>query len=430
MRRQSRRRFLKRTVAVAGASVGAPYGITSNALGGPSALPASERVTMGLLGAGPRGSYVMGHFLQQRGVQWLAVCDCRRNRLDAAKGRVDKHNGNKDCDAYSDFRDLLGRGDIDALLIATGDRWHTPASIMAAKAGKDIYCEKPISLTLAEGRALARTIRRCGMVFQAGHQRRSVGSYRFQVEVARSGRIGKVHTILSQMWENGTCPLEAPRPVPPGFGYDMWLGPTPYHPFTHARVQRWNDFWDTGGGSLIGMGCHYTDIAQWGHDSDDTGPVAYEGEARWAPDSFSDVPVAAEVRCTYADGVKIILRLKGAFRERFIRFIGTQGWIQVDDGTNTVTAEPASILTNRSVFARSWAQTGDHVQNFLKCVKTRQRPTCHAESAHRATTICHAANICLRLRRPLKWDPKAERFVGDAQANSMISRAMRAPWRL
>ena len=430
MEEQSRRGFLRRTAAAVGASVGAPHVITSSALGGPSVAPASERVTMGLLGAGPRGSYVMGHFLAQPDVQWRAVCDCRRKRLDIAKARVDKHNGNNDCDAYGDFRELLGRGDIDALLIATGDRWHTLASIMAAKAGKDIYCEKPISLTLAEGRALAEAIRRYGTVYQAGHQRRSVDSYKFQVEVAQSGMIGRVHTVLSRMWENSTCRPEAPRPVPAGFDYERWLGPTPYHPFTNARVAGWNNFWDTGGGSLIGMGCHYTDIAQWGHDSDDTGPVAYEGEARWAPDSFSEVPVAGEVRCTYADGVKVVLRLKGAFNERFIRFIGTQGWIQVDDGTNAITAEPASILKKRSVSARSWAHTGDHAQNFLACVKTRQRTTCHAESAHRATTICHAANLCLRLGRSLKWDPKAERFIGDAEANHMRSRAMRPPWRL
>ena len=178
------------------------------------------------------------------------------------------------------------------------------------------------------------------------------------------------------------------------------------------------------------MGCHYTDIAQWAHDSDETGPVAYEGEARWDPKSFADMPRAGEVRCTYADGVKLVIRLKGAFNQRFIRIIGSEGWIQVDDGTNKITAEPASILRRRSVLAGSWARTGDHVQNFLKCVKTRQRTTCHVESAHRANTICHAANICLRLGRALKWDPKAERFVGDDQANRMMSRAMRSPWRL
>jgi len=429
MKRQSRRDVLKQTAGLAGAAA-LPYAITSDALGAPGVAPASERITMGLLGAGHRGSYVMGHFLAQKPVQWLAVCDCRADRLKTAKARVDKHNANTDCHAYRDFRDLLARGDIDALLIATGDRWHTPATIMAAKAGKDMYCEKPVSLTIAEGRALARTIGRYATVYQAGHQRRSVDSYRFQVEVARSGMIGQVHTILCQMWENAPRPRPTPRPVPAGFWYDMWLGPTPYHPFTNERVYGWNDFWDTGGGSLIGMGCHYTDIAQWARNCDDTGPVAYEGEATWNPKSFADVPKAAEVRCTYADGVKLVISLKGAFNQRFIRFIGSEGWIQVDDGTNRITAEPASILRRRGVLAGSWAHTGDHVQNFLTCVKTRQRTTCHVESAHRANTICHAANICLRLGRGLKWDPKAERFTGDDQANRLLSRAMRPPWRL
>ena len=430
MSRHTRRGFLKRLTGMVGAQAAAPYVITSSALGGAGSVPASERITMGILGAGPRGTYVMGHFLIQKGVQWLAVSDCRTARRDAAKRRVDQHNRNADCAAYDDFRQLLARADIDAVLIAAGDRWHALMSILAAKAGKDIYCEKPITLTIAEGRALAEAIQRYGTVYQAGHQRRSVDSYRFQVEAARSGMIGRVHTILCQMWESGTCRPEAPRPVPKGFNYDMWLGPTPYHPYTNARVHRWNDFWDTGAGPLIGMGCHYADIAQWGRHSDDTGPIAYEGQALFAPESFTEVPVSGEVRCTYADGVKLILRSKGAFAERFIRFIGSEGWVQVDDHTNLITAEPASILKARSVSARSWAHTGDHVQDFLRCVKTRQRTVCDAESAHRATTICHAVNICLRLGRSLKWDPKAERFLNDPQADGMISRAMRPPWRL
>ena len=181
----------------------------------------------------------------------------------------------------ADFRELLARRDLDAVLIATGDRWHTPLSILAAKSGKDIYSEKPVSLTIGEGRAMVDTMTRYGTVYQAGHQRRSVGSYRFQVETARSGMIGKVHTVICQVWEGPTVALDKPRPVPAGFDYDMWLGPTPWHPYTNAYVNGWNYFWDTGAGPIIGMGCHYTDIAQWGLQRDDTGPVAYEGTATW-----------------------------------------------------------------------------------------------------------------------------------------------------
>jgi len=412
------------------AAVAAPAIVPASALGKDGQAPPSDQITLGVVGYGGRCRRVLRHFMMFKDVRCLAICDVRANQRKAGKARVNAHYRNGDCKTYNDMREMLARPDIDAVLIATGDRWHALASILAAKAGKDMYCEKPITLTIAEGRALADTIKRYGAVYQAGHQRRSVDSYRFQVEVARGGMIGKLHTIICQVWRGPTIGPQAPRPVPPGFDYDMWLGPTPYHRYTNARVAGWNYFWDTGGGPLIGMGCHYTDIAQWGHDSDDTGPVEYEGEAAFDPNAFSETPVTGEVRCTYADGVKIVLRSSGAFAGRYIRFVGTKGWIQVDDHTNVVTAEPRAILTARSISARSWAHAGDHVRNLLDCVKTRGKTTCDAESAHRATTICHAANICIRLGRRLKWDPNTEQFIADDEANHTIARAMRAPWHL
>ena len=396
-------------------------------LGRGAAAP-SERIVLGVIGYGGRCGAILPHFLMFDDVQCVAVSDCRASRLAAAKQVVDNHNGNQDCAASADFRELLARRDIDAVLIATGDRWHTPLSILAAKSGKDIYCEKPVSLTIGEGRALVDTMTRYGTVHQTGHQRRSVGSYAFQVEMARSGKIGKVHTVICQVWEGPTVGLDKPRPVPAGFDYDMWLGPTAWHPYTDAYVNGWNYFWDTGAGPVIGMGCHYTDIAQWGLQRDDTGPVSFEGTATWKRDAFSETPVTADCCCTYADGVKIVLRSSGAFQDRYIRFVGSEGWIQVDDETNAVTAEPASILQARNTSAPGWAQTGDHVRNWLDCIKSRKPTICHPESAHRATTICHAVNIGLRLGRSLKWDPQAERFSDDAQANAMLLRAMRAPW--
>jgi predicted dehydrogenase len=363
-------------------------------------------------------------------VQCLAVCDAQRDRRDAAKAQVDAHYGNSDCIAYRDFNEILSRDDIDAVFIATGDRMHAIASIMAAKAGKDIYSEKPMSLTIEEGRALVKTMKRFGAVYQCGHQRRSVDSYRFQVEVAQSGLIGKVHTVIAQMWKQNPLKPQAPEAVPDGFDYDMWLGPTPYHPFIPIRVKGWNSFWDTGGGAIIGMGCHYTDIAQWGLGKDDTGPVEYEGTACFDKNDFGDVPTTAEITCTYADGRKLVVLSKGEFKERFIRFVGTDGWIQVDDDTNVVTAEPKSLLKLRGISSGSWAQTGGHIRNFLDCMKSRKETTCSPEKSHRATTISHIVNICIRLGRKLKWDPQSEQFIDDSEANRMISRAMRSPWRL
>ncbi len=422
----TRRSFLKHSAAT-GAALSAPIVVPGHALGKGAPAP-SERITLGVIGYGGRCRAILPHFIMFDNVQCISVSDCRADRLAIVKKSVDAHYGNQDCTAYADFRELLARADLDAVLIATGDRWHSPLSILAAKAGKDIYCEKPISMTISESRAMADTMARYGTVHQTGHQRRSVGSYRFQVEVARSGRIGKVHTVVCQVWEGPTVGPDQPRPVPNGFDYDMWLGPTPWHPYTNAYVSGWNYFWDTGAGPLIGMGCHYTDIAQWGLLRDDTGPVTYEGTATWKPSAFSETPVTAECCCTYEDGVKIVLRSSGAFQDRYIRFVGSEGWIQVDDQTNAVTAEPQSILRDRAISARGWAQTGDHVRNWLDCIKTRGRTVCHPESAHRATTICHAVNIGLRLGRSLKWDPQAERFVDDVEANAMLRRAMREPW--
>ena len=428
MQKFRRRTFLKNMAGVLGAAA-FPNIVPASALGRDNTTAPSERITLATIGHGNRCRNVTPHLLLFGQLQCIAVCDARKDRLLAGKAQVDKHYGNTDCAAYDNFRELLAREDLDAVFIATGDRWHSLASIMAARAGKDVYSEKPMSLTIEESRAVVETMKRFGTVYQCGHQRRSVDSYRFQTEVARNGLIGKVHTVIAQNWENPIVEPEGPRPVPEGIDYEMWLGPTPWHPFVPARFNGWNYFWDTGGGTIIAMGCHYTDIAQWGLDTDDTGPVHYKGTAEFVPDNFADVPKTAEVTCTYDDGRKLIVLSRARFADRFIRFIGDKGWIQVDDETNVVTAEPESILKLRQISARSWANPGDHIGNFLRCIKTRQETICSPEKSHRATTIGHIANICIRLGRELNWDPKTERF-DDPDANRMISRAMRPPWRL
>ncbi|MBN1817912.1 MAG: Gfo/Idh/MocA family oxidoreductase [Sedimentisphaerales bacterium] len=422
----SRRSFLRTSALTASF----PLFLRSSVLGREGAVAPSDTIAIATIGHGNRCADVIRFFLQFDEVRCIAVSDSRAERRAAGKAQVDRHYGNGDCVTYTDFRELLARPDLDAVLIATGDRWHALASILAARAGKDVYSEKPMTMTIEEGRALVETMQRLGTVYQCGHQRRSVDSYRFQVEIAQSGRIGRFHTVVAQMWENPVLRPQAPQPVPPGLDYDMWLGPTPWHPYIPERINGWNWFWDTGGGTLINMGCHYTDIAQWGLDTDDTGPVHYEGTAEFVPGNFADIPRVAQVNCTYADGRKLVLRSYGAFGERFIRFIGDEGWIQVDDETNVVTAEPASILKRREVSAKSWADPGGHIGNFLRCVRTRQETICSPEKSHRATTIGHIANICIRLGQELTWDPKTETFLNSDQANRMISRSMRTPWHL
>jgi predicted dehydrogenase len=432
MHRPTRRQFLKRLGLAAGAAAAAPYVVPDTATGaGPVASP-SERVTMGIIGCGNRGPHVMGHFLLQPDVQWLACCDCRQDRLMAAKKKVDTAAGNTDCATYRDFRELLDRPDLDGVLIATGNRWHAPASIYAARAGKDIYCEKPISLTLAEGRALVETCNRLGTIYQAGYQRHSVDSFRFAVECVHQKRIGDLKEIVCNSWKNSILKPTPAIPVPEGFWYDMWLGPTPWHAFSWARVNGWQYIRDTGAGMLVDMGCHWTDLAQWANHAEDTGPTEITVEhVEWPPpESLTDVPFSARAVTTYAGGVRVVHDGTGTFDERYIRFVGTEGWIRIHDGTNTVTAEPASLLRLRAISAKGWGDPGDHIRNFLDGIRTRRRCVCHPEAAHRAMSLCQLANIAIRLGRPLRWDPVQEEFIGDPEADTLRSRAMRSPWRI
>ncbi len=423
--RLSRRRFVQGAAAV----VAAPLVVPGSALGLSGAVAASNRIVFANIGIGGRARHVMPNFLAQPDIHFVAVSDCREDRMKSAKALIDTHYGNQDCRMYPDFRELLACKDIDAVFIATGDRWHTTASVFAARAGKDIYCEKPISMTINEGRTLVETCRRYGTIYQGGTQRRSTASYRFAREMVRRGRIGRLHTVEMQVWTGPTVPHGPAAPVPKGWDYDTWLGPVQWRPFVPNRVNGWNYFWDTGEGPIIGMGCHYVDQMQWTLGRDFTGPVEFEGQCTW-PDPvqyMSETPITAEVRCRYADGLQGVMYSRGTFPERYIRYIGDEGWIQVDDQTDDVTAEPKSILDLRGAAGVSWANAGDHVRNLLDSIRSRRPTICHPEAAHRAQTICQAMNIGLRLGRKLRWDPARERFDCE-EANRMMRREARDPW--
>lgn len=421
----NRRQFLRR----AATAIGAPLIVPGSVLGLGGAVAPSNRLVFANIGIGGRARYVMPNFLAQNDVIFTAVSDCRADRMKAAKDLIDRHYGNTDCLTYTDFRELLSRKDIDAVFIGTGDRWHTTASIYAARAGKDIYCEKPISMCISEGRALVDACRRYGTIYQGGTQRRSVGSYRFAVEMVREGRIGKLHTVEIQVWTGPTIAHDKPAPVPAGWDYDTWLGPVQWRPFVPARVNGWNYFWDTGEGPIIGMGCHYTDQMQWVLGRDHTGPVEFEGECTWPdPEKFmSETPVTAEVHCRYADGIRCVMYSRKTFKDRYIRFIGDEGWIQVDDETDLVTAEPRSILDRRGAAAVGYTDASAHIRDLLDSIRSRRPTICHPEAAHRAQTICQAMNIGLRLGRKLRWDPVGESFDCE-EANRMRHREPRSPW--
>ncbi|MCP4611212.1 MAG: Gfo/Idh/MocA family oxidoreductase [Planctomycetes bacterium] len=432
MKTFTRRSLLKNSAGLIASTITFPYVIPSSALGKDGAIAPSERLTMGAIGLGGQGMHNLRNFLTCVDLHILAVCDVDTNHRATAKKAVDSVYKDNSCNAYNDFRDILNRDDIDTVLIATPDHWHAMISIEAAKAGKDIYCEKPISLTIAEGRAVADTMKRLTTVYQSGTQRRSNSCFRFGVDIARSGMLGKLHTLHCYYHNGPTCPPQKTEPVPKGFDYDTWLGPAPFEAYTPRRCHgsfRW--LYDYSGGQLTDLGAHFNDLAQWANDSQYTGPTEYEGWAEFPKDGLFNTPVRFEVVATYSDGVKMIYHdeTETGRGPRGNKFIGTDGWVSVDD-TGKITASSKAIMQKVNFMQKGYAFMMGHHRNFLDCVKIRSLPISNAEVSHRSVTTCHAGNICLRLGRKLQWDPGNERFLNDDMANRMLSRAMRSSWSL
>ncbi|MCX7886887.1 MAG: Gfo/Idh/MocA family oxidoreductase, partial [Verrucomicrobiae bacterium] len=342
-----------------------------------------------------------------------------------------RHYNNTDCAQYGDFRELLARPDIDAVTIGTPDHWHALMVIAACKAGKDIYCEKPFAASIAEGRAAADAVKRYGRVLQVGSHERSRAPCRFACELVRNGYVGRVHTITVNLpTDRRMCPPQPPEPVPPGFDYDMWLGPAPYEPYTRLRCHRtFRYILDYTPGELIDRGAHVADLAQWGNGTTHTGPVEIEGVGEFPKEGLFDTAIAYDIHARYADGVKLHITDK---QPRGVKFEGDQGWIFIHVHGGNLEAKPPSLLRERlpSTALRLYDDTNDHFKNFLDCVRTRREPIAPAESGHRTSSLCHLANIALLLGRKLRWNPQIERFVDDPQADAMIARPMRPPWTL
>lgn len=422
-----RRDFLKRSIAAAG-GVAWPMILPARVLGKDAAVPPpSQRITMGAIGIGGMGRMDLRGFLQQPDVQVLAVCDVKGGNLKHAVEMVNGQYQNQDCAAYRDWRELMARTDLDAIYCATPDHWHAIISIAAAQAGKDIYCQKPMSVTIAEGRAVADAVKRYGIVYQSGTQRRSQPNYRFCVETARSGRIGKLLHVTNRMGGSPGATEPKITAPPPDIDYDMWLGPAPWTPYSDTRVSgAFRFIYDYAGGSMTDMGAHYNDIAQMLRPSFLDAPVTFQvKQVRFHETGIFDTAWGYELTATYEDGLEIRM-VEG---DKGIRWVGTEGWIDLAD-EGQMTAEPASILQDINVKTH-WSVVAQHHRNWLDCVKTRVRPAADAEVAHRSTTLSHIANIAMRLRRDvLRWDRHAERFVDDETANRMLARALRAPWTL
>lgn len=419
--RVSRREFVHRTVAAAGI-LGFPTIIPSRALG---ANAPSNRIAMGHVGLGGMGTGDMKGFMGKPDAQIVALCDVDSNHLERARQAAGLDI--KDC--TKDFRELVARDDLDAVCVATPDHWHVLASLGAVRHGKDVYCEKPLTLTIHEGRVLAEAVERYGRVLQTGSQQRSDRKFRQACELVRNGKIGRLHTVRVDIpGNNRENPIDwKPQPVPPELDYDMWLGRAPWAPYTPERCHYTFRFiLDYSGGQMTNWGAHYLDIAQWGIGADDSGPVAVDGKGKFPAKGLFTTAVEANITYTYANGVKLILTqgLPGN-----TRFEGEEGWVTVNRGR--IDAEPKSLLEYKTKPNEIHLyESHDHKQNFLDCVKSRRQPVASAQVGHRSATVCHLGNISMLLDRKLEWDPQREEFVNDEEANEMVSRKLRSPWRL
>ena len=418
----SRRRFLQTAATAAGSAIALPTIIPASALGRDGAVAPSERIVIGTVGSGGRGTYDLGIFLDQPEAQVVAICDVRSERRTAAKKIVDDKYGTTDCNTYADMFELYERDDVDALLIATGDRWHTLASILSAKAGKDIYCEKPCSMTIAESRALADGIRQYGSIYQAGTQRRNIGNFMHAVKLAHSGKLGKLHTVHANTLPPAThhqwLPAE-PEPAKAVVDWDRWLGPTPWRPYNSAYVAgRWRNYFDFHGGGILEWGAHTIDLCQWANQADETAPVSYE-------------PKGNSVIAKYANGVKLVMRDTGwlGMGTCSVRFEGDQGWVETGD-SGAMLLGPGKLRDEYREFVDVGTDPTSHIREFLQSVKSRAATAANADVAAQSHVAAHAAYIAWQLGRPLKFNPAKEEFIEDKQANRMRSRAYREPWRV
>jgi len=420
-------------------------------LAGPMIFPASmfgadapnNRITLGCIGVGRMGLVDMKEVLEFKKAQVIAVCDVDSKRAENAKQIVEeRYSGQnrdgtyKGCTAYKDFRELIAREDIDAVLIVTPDHWHALIAIAAAKAGKNIFLQKPLTLTIGEGRVLSDTVRRYGCILQVGCQQRSDSRFRHACELVRNGRIGRLHTIKVGFGTDPATDPQPPMPVPDGLDYDMWLGPAPWASYTEKRVHPqtgydrpgWLRIMDYCCGMITGWGSHHLDIAQWGMGTEYTGPVEIEAQAEFPKDGLWDVHGDFRIDYTYANGVKVICA-DNKKNKQGVLFEGSEGWVYVMRGYTD--AEPKSLLDSRiKPDEIHLYKSENHKANFLECIRSRGETIAPVEVGHRSCTVCVLGAIAMQLGRKLQWDPERERFVNDEVANRMLFRPMRSPWHL
>jgi len=428
-----RRQFVGHLLLTAGA-VGAPLPIASSALGnGPGPAP-SNRITIGCIGVGGMGTGNMKIFLGLPECRVVAVCDTYEGRRNAAKQRVDEQYEDKGCQTCADYRELLARKDIDAVMIAPQDHWHALVATAAAKAGKDMYCEKPLGVSFEEGQRIRDAVRQAKRVFQTGTWQRSEGKFQHACRLARNGYLGKIHTVQV----GSPCPeyrpsykgsLE-PQPVPPGFDWEMWRGPAPAKPYNPGRVA-WPDWyliWDYCAGFIVNWGVHHLDIANWGCPQLGTGEFEVECQAAYRKEGFTDNVEKWTSTFTYAGGLKMIYT-DNQQQKTGCRFIGDEGWVHIDRAG--IWAEPESLLKVKlKPDALLLTDSKHHQDDFLRCVRSRKNPVSHVDAAYEASSLGLLADIAARVGQKLKWDPKQGRFAGNDEANQRLTRPMHNGWSL
>ncbi len=432
----TRRSFLQKASAIAAA----PYVITSAALGNQDRPAASERITIGYLGTGPRGLLNIREQLTCPDAQVVAVCDVWEHVRDGAKQTVDAHYKNTDCRTYVDFREVIARDDIDAIGIASPDHWHVPMTVAAVKAGKDVCVEKPLGVSVEEDQICREVVNRYDRVFQYGTEARAMAACRLGAELVRNGRIGEIREIRVKSPDSAPGGSRTPKPVPVGLEYDLWLGPAPWRPYSGCpdNGNSWYHVYDYSLGHIAGWAAHPLDLLQWAYDTHLTGPWEVEGTGQIDTKGCNDAVYDFDVDFRLANGVKMKLFAAGvkteedprlAGRNDYAHLIGTEGWIALYYGG--MMCEPDSL--SKSVLGPNDVRlpvSDGQERNFIKCVRTRETPVSNLDDAVRSDLISHVGNIAIRVGRKITWDPLTEQIINDEDASRHLTRAMRDPWSL
>ena len=443
----TRRTFLKRTAAAATALIAAPTVIPASAMGKNGHVPPSDRINLAFIGAGNQGCNDARSFLNDERVQITTICDVNKKSDGYWDGAVagreylmnlvdeaySKKYGKKykSTRGYEDFREVIQRKDIDAVEVVTPDHWHAIPVMMAAAAGKDIYCQKPLSLTVQQGRDMSDAVKKHNIVFQTGSQQRSNHHFRRVCELVRNGKIGELHTVVCGLPGGtpdfgNTGHLTKTQPVPDGFNYDMWLGPAPEAPYCPARTHvnfRW--VLDYSGGNVTDWGGHHPDIAQWGMNTEYTGPVKIRNpKSKWSEHPVWNSATEFYFECIYKNGVKLIIQ---SDKDLGVTFKGSEGEVWAGRQKHTVKPESLKDVEIGPDDVNLY-KSDDHFRNFIDCVISREEPIAPAEVAHRSISIAHLGNIAMMLEQDLDWDPEKEEFIDNFAANQLLTRRMRDPW--